>query len=174
MDKINPKPKPEKREKKKPRGITKKKTSRKSMYDKIHAIMRQIVIDRDGGCVCPPPEKGHSIILQAGHIITKRKGSVRFDLKNVHCQCSSCNGRHEDFPMYFIDWFSCKFGQEELHQLNLRSDRVEEMKMYELEELLLQMKKIREKQLVSALSGEPFKPYFSQKDILSGAWNNVA
>jgi hypothetical protein len=104
-------------------------------------------------------------------LITASKWSTRFDLMNVHEQCSSCNSRHEDFPHYFIDWFLKNFGAEEWHRLCQDSDKIADLKMYELEELLDQLKKIRQKQITKSLMGEPYKPYFSQKDILSGAWD---
>lgn len=164
------KPKPVK-EKKRKVGV-KKSSSRGLLIKEIHSVMRDIVIERDGGCVVSyAPEKGHTKIIQAGHIVASTKGSVRFDLRNVHAQCSGCNGRHVHFPHYYIDWFIRKFGADTYLDIVSESNVVSTMKTYELQELMVQMKRIREKQLVCNLSGEPFKPYFTQKEILSGAWS---
>jgi hypothetical protein len=133
--------------------------------------MRDIVLDRDLRCVCPvPPAKGHTSTRQAGHLIASTKGSVRFDLTNVHEQCSGCNQRHVNFQHYYIDWFLGKFGSEEYHRLVHEADNGKPLKTYELEELIVQLKAIRQRQLSAILLGETFKPYFSQADILSGAW----
>lgn len=141
-------------------------SKRSALIKKAHAIMREIVIDRDGGCVCPPPEQGHSSILQAGHIIKSTKSGVRFDLYNVHCQCSSCNGRHVHYEHYYVDWFLKKFGETE--KIRIGKDSDDGLKNYEIQEITAQLSLIREKQK----ENPKWKPYFMQKEILSGAWKN--
>lgn len=158
---FNPKPKPVK--------VTKtkriKKPSRGSLVNQAHAIMRNIVVSRDNGCVCPAPNKGHSNVMQAGHLIKSTKGAVRFDLYNVHCQCSSCNSRHVHHEKYYTKWFVEKFGGEEYVRLCNLSDGVG-LKTYELSELIVQLGLIRDRQLID----KDFKPYYTQSEILSGAW----
>ncbi len=169
---VRPKPKPIRRVKDKPKPVVKV-SSRGSLISKAHAIMRDIVLDRDLRCVCPvPPLKGHTSVLQAGHLINSTKGSVRFDLSNVHVQCSGCNQRHVNFQHYYIDWFLGKFGQEEYHRLVHEANNGKPLKTYELAELIVQLKAIRSRQLADSLQGIPFRPYFSQADILSGGWRN--
>ena len=158
------KPKPVKREKKKKKPV-KKVSSRGSLIKTAHAIMRDIVIARDGHCVCPAPENGHSDILQAGHIIPSTKSGVRFDLYNVHCQCMSCNGRHEHYEYYYVNWFLEKFGMIKYIDICGRADGL--LKNYEIEELIVQLGLIRERQ-----KREPeWLPYFTQPEVLSGAWS---
>lgn len=158
------KPKPEKREKKKKKPV-KKVSSRGALINKAHAIMREIVIARDGHCVCPPPENGHSDVLQAGHIIPSTKSGVRFDLYNVHCQCSSCNGRHEHYEYYYTEWFLSKFGMIKFIDICGMADGL--LKNYEIEEIIEQLTLIRERQ-----KKEPeWLPYFTQTEILSGSWS---
>ncbi len=158
------KPKPEKRQKKKPKSV-KKVSSRGALIKTAHAIMREIVIARDGKCVCPAPENGHSEILQAGHVIPSTKSGVRFDLYNVHCQCHSCNGRHEHYEYYYVNWFLNKFGIVEHNRLRHNADGL--LKNYEIEEIIVQLGLIRERQ-----KREPeWLPYFTQKEILSGSWS---
>lgn len=147
------------------RRTVKKVSSRGQLVSQAHALLREIVIGRDGGCVCPRPGKGHSSILQAGHLIKSTKGAVRFDLYNVHCQCSSCNGRHVHHEKYYTKWFVERFGGEEYVRLCNLSDGAG-LKTYELSELIVQLKLIREKQIAD----KEFRPYYTQAEILSGAW----
>ena len=130
--------------------------------------MREIVILRDGGCVCPAPEKGHTTILQAGHLIPSVKGGVRFDLWNVHCQCSGCNGRHArpSNTHYYTDWFTQKFGLNAYHELCSRSNGKYGLKSQELIELEGQLRLILSKTELDV----KWKPYFTQQEILSGEW----
>lgn len=149
----------------KPKKGMRKVSSRGKLISQAHAIMREIVIDRDIRCVCPPPKNGHSSTLQAGHVIRSTKGAVRFDLFNVHCQCSSCNGRHVNYEKYYTSWFVEKFGGAEYVRLCKLSDGTG-LKTYELLELIVQLRKIREKQIAD----KEFRPYYTQAEILSGAW----
>ena len=165
---IRAKPKPVKEIKPK-KGVNKV-SSHGALIKKAHAIMRDIVMERDGRCVVDvPPLHGHTSTRQAGHLFASTKGSVRFDLWNVHEQCSGCNKRHSYAPgtHYYIDWFVGRFGKEEYHRIFMESNRVGSLKSYELEELIAQFKLIRERQL----DDKDFKPYFSQAEILSGAWS---
>lgn len=160
------KPKPIKRDKSKRKPV-KKTSSRGALIKTAHAIMRDIVIARDGRCVCPPPEKGHSETLQAGHIIPSTKSGVRFDLWNVHCQCVACNGRHVHFEHYYVDWFIGKFGVEQKLRLGVDAEHGY-LKTYEIRELIEQLSAIRKRQ-----KDEPeWLPYFTQQEILSGRWKN--
>lgn len=161
---IRSKPKPVKVIKAKKK--TKKVSSRGALISQAHALVRDIVISRDTGCVCPAPDRGHSNVMQAGHLIKSTKGAVRFDLYNVHCQCSSCNSRHVHHEKYYTKWFVEKFGCEEYVRLCNVSDGIG-LKNYELEELIVQLKLIRERQIEE----KEFKPYYTQAEILSGAWS---
>lgn len=159
------KPKPEKKQKKSKKPINKS-SSRGKIKKKAHAIMRDIVMLRDKECVCPPPKNGHSEILQAGHLIPGTKGGTYFDLYNVNLQCQGCNGRHEHYECYYTDWFLLEFGETEYHRLKKDADNLG-LKSYELEEIIVQLQLIREKQL----SNPEWKPRFTQQEILSGAWS---
>lgn len=157
-------PKPARRNKSKRKPV-KRVSSRGALIKQAHAIMRDVVIARDQHCVCPPPEKGHSDVLQAGHIIPSTKPGTRFDLWNVHVQCSGCNGRHVHFEHYYVDWFIEKFGSEQKLRLGVDAEHGH-LKTYEIVELIEQLTAIREKQ-----KKEPeWLPYFSQQEILSGKW----
>lgn len=159
------KPKPVKEESKKRR---KKKTSRQIVEKKLDLLVREIVLSRDGACVCPPPESGHSNVPQSGHLFTRSKKSVRWDLYNCNKQCSSCNLIHEFNSHRYTLWFIHRWGLCKYEDLYHRAEKPSLLKVYELEELFEQLRLIREKQ-----KQEPeWLPYFTQEEILSGAWRN--
>lgn len=162
------KPKPVKKGKKQKKTV-KKVSSRGALIKRAHSLMRDIVMLRDGGCVCPPPKNGHSAVRQAGHIIRSVKGGSRFSLWNVHEQCKNCNGRHvRDWEVY-QEWFIRKFGNERWLLL-LEEKRNDGLKNHEIEDISVQLQAIKEKQLLETELGKEFKPYYTQKEILSGAW----
>lgn len=162
----------------KPKPVKKKKknktVNRKSTIEKLrkeaHALMREIVLSRDNGCVCPPTQGGHTSIRQAGHIVEATNPGCRWSLWNVHEQCKACNGRHAMKGRWNVyqEWFERKFGSEKwLAILDEKNSRNYGLKRYELEELIVQLKLIRSRQ-----KSEPeWLPYFSQSEILSGAWS---
>ncbi len=127
-----------------------------------HALLRDIVILRDKECVCPPPEKGHSSVMQAGHMIRGTKGGTYFDLWNVHLQCKSCNRRHVDNEQYYVDWFLREFGVDQKLRLGKDSEKMG-LKSYEMEEIILQLQAIKGKQMLAIELGKEFKPYFTQQ-----------
>lgn len=156
----------------KPKKINKK-TERKLLVQKLDHICRDIVLDRDIRCVCPPPTRGHSDVRQCGHLITRSKESVRWDLYNLSEQCGGCNILHEHVPHRYTNWFISKFGVLVYQDLVRRAEVVKKLQLYELQELLDQLKQIRQKQLQAVLAGEVYKPHYSQQDILSGAWKTL-
>src|SRR3990167_4330660 len=100
-----------------------RKVSRKGFERVLQSLLRDIVILRDKGCVtCPIWQKiisGYrtSPTLQAGHYFSRGAKSVKYDLRNVACQCQHCNSLHryrkEAFTIYLIDKL-CKEGFEQL------------------------------------------------------------
>jgi len=161
---MNPKPKPEKQVKEKRKYH--KKSPRQKLETELDGVVKEIVLARDNGCVCPPPPSGHSNARQPGHLISRRVKTLRWDLRNVHEQCSSCNLKHNTRPEIYTKRFIQSFGTVAFYDLE-RDSKPVKIQEYELEELLGQMKLIREKQI----DNPEWKPYFSQADILSGAWS---
>lgn len=142
-----------------------KKPKHGALVKKAHALMREIVILRDKNCVCPPPKNGHSAIMQAGHIIRSVKGGSRFSLFNVHLQCSSCNSRHVYDWHVYEGWFEDRFGSM-LWKTVRDESKNPGLKTYELQELIVQLEEILEKQKLNP----EFKPYFTQQEVLNGSW----
>lgn len=51
-------------------------------------------------------------IQQAGHVIPRGKAILKFDEKNVNCQCIICNQSHNDRPKEYCSWFIRKYGEK--------------------------------------------------------------
>jgi hypothetical protein len=165
---ITAKPKPVKAVKtRKPR---RGKTSRQLLVKALDLLTREIVLLRDGFCVCPAPTNGHSRVRQAGHLITRGKVAVRWNLYNQSEQCSSCNLLHEHQPERYTKWFIDKFGLETYKSLCHDSEEVCKMSVDELMELRTQLTEILSRQR----EDKTFKPYFTQKEVLTGEWRNNA
>lgn len=162
------KPKPEKVSKTKKKPV---RSARKSLILNLDKLVKEIVLDRDLHCVVPPPKNGHSDVRQPGHLISRTRESVRWDLYNVNEQCSGDNMLHEFFPHKYISWFIEKFGLEQYNRLCEDAVKVQKLQLYELQELFDQLKKIRQKQIVENLQGNKYAPYFTQQEILSGLWS---
>lgn len=158
------KPKPEKKIKKEKKSV-RKTSSKNVLKKKAHALLRDIVILRDKHCVCPAPERGHSSILQAGHLIPGTKGGTYFDLWNVNLQCSACNGRHVRFEKYYTGWFVFEFGESEYLRLSSDADNLG-LKPREIEYIIPQLIDIKSK----LIENPDWKPRFTQQEILSGEW----
>ncbi len=129
---IRPAPKPTKAEKPKRR---KKKTARQQLERQLDAIVREIVLKRDGRCVVC----GKVTNLQCGHLITRTKRSVRWDLKNCNVQCAGCNFYHEHNPHPYTNWFINRYGLEEYQRLFAKSEAIGKYTIDELETMLFEL-----------------------------------
>ena len=165
-----PKPKPAPRIKVKKRKM---KTPRQRAEIRLDALVKEIVLDRDGFCVCPPPVNGHTQQRTPGHLISRGKESVKWDLLNVHEQCNGCNARHEHYPEIYTGWFVSNFGKDEYLRLVERSYKIQKMTIEDLETLEFELTEIRKVQEFKRTIGESWKPYFTQKQILSGEWRKA-
>lgn len=160
-----PKPKPIRALKPKKR---KKVNSRTLLERRLDSLVREIVLDRDGLCVCPAPKKGHGNALQCGHLISRAKKRVKWDLFNCNVQCNSCNFIHEHHPHFYTQWFLREFGSEQYTRVCKDSEEMGKGSVEELESLLSELTSIRRRQL----DDMTWKPYFTQKQILDGSWRN--
>jgi hypothetical protein len=146
----------------------KKANSRTLLERRLDALVREIVLDRDGYCVCPAPKNGHGNAMQCGHLISRAKKAVRWSLLNCSVQCNSCNFIHEHHPHFYTLWFIREFTQNEYERLIEDSEEVRKMSIEELESLISNLTAIQQRQR----SNPKWKPRFSQKKILSGEWRN--
>lgn len=59
--------------------------------------------------------------LEPGHYFGRTRQSVRWDVRNVYCQCASCNAAHENDPEPLRRVILGRLGQEEFEALEMRS-----------------------------------------------------
>lgn len=164
-----PKPKPVKVIKTKGcKGKRKPKTPRQLLEIKADTLVREIVLKRDVFCVCPAPEKGHSKTLQCGHLITRGRESIKWDLWNCSCQCSSCNMRHSTYNgwHYYDDWFIREFGKEERLRITRDSYSIQKLTLEQLQILCNELTSIKARQEID----KDFRPRYTQSEILAGTW----
>lgn len=160
---FNPQPKPIKTKQKSING-------QRFLETKADRLVRDIVMLRDFRCVCPPPVKnGHSNVMQPGHLITRGRKYVRWDLLNVHVQCSSCNLLHNHFSEIYTKWFIVEFGEEAYIKLVDDSGRMSKLRTPDLRVLCDELEKI----LAYQREHPNWRPYFRQMDILSGEWSKM-
>jgi hypothetical protein len=96
-----------------------KKPTRKQLVKQLDTLVSLIVRKRDGRCV----QCGTTENLTCGHLITRSKYKVRWNLQNCHCQCRNCNLSHEYNPHPFTQWFIERFGLQAYKDLNRESNR---------------------------------------------------
>ena len=153
------KPKPEKRAKK---THSRKVSERKRWERKLDEITREIVLERDGHCVL---FGNHMGARQCGHLVTRAKKSVRWDLRNCNEQCGGCNLRHEYYPEVYTSWYLSNFGECHYKKLFEDSEVVRKLTIDELETLYINMVEIQKR-----MEDKKFAPRFSQAEILAGTW----
>jgi len=79
----------------------KKKTSRKKLIEKLDKVFSLFIRLRDN-CICYTcGKRGEIRQMQAGHYVSRKCMLLRWDEKNVHCQCYACNVcKHGDLITY--------------------------------------------------------------------------
>lgn len=72
-----------------------------------------------------------------GHFIPRGCQPLRWDKKNVNCQCPSCNLWKNGSYLEYSQWFIKKYGQEEFDKyVNLYRDwRIGKIRPYKMDEL---------------------------------------
>lgn len=58
----------------------------------IQALVRSIVIERDGGCILKKYRRCEDEVLQADHLITRANSATFADTRLIVCICRSCHG----------------------------------------------------------------------------------
>ena len=107
------------------------KSKRKILVSKLDKICSEYVRARDGKCFCC----GTPLKATNGHLITRAKYSVRWDLINCNQQCSPCNFKHEYYPEVYTQKFIKKYGMEVYDDLIYRSNQVANFTIEQLEKI---------------------------------------
>ena len=77
--------------------------------------------------------------LQCGHLFTRSKYSVRWDLDNCHAQCPGCNLRHEYDPHVYVAAYLTLYGLDAYQSLYRRAETPRKWSTDQLEDLAMAM-----------------------------------
>ena len=124
----------------KPKPKRRKMTERKKLVKRLDEVTREIVLKRDFACVTC----GKTTNLQCGHLITRSRYGVRWDLQNCNAQCAGCNLRHEYQPEIYTRWFLKVFGEVAYQDLCNRAETQGKFTIDELESILMKLEDINE------------------------------
>lgn len=106
-----------------------KKASLKKLKNLLDSTFSQFIRLRDsddkGYARCITCHKSfYWVEIQAGHYISRRHLSTRWEELNVHAQCAGCNlfgrGRHDVYALALMD----KYGDHILRQLEIQKNKV--------------------------------------------------
>lgn len=135
----------------------KKKTTRQKLVKALDTIVREIVFARDAQAAplvyrdLIDEETGETInpaamktdVDHPGHIISRARMSVRWDLRNVHRQNAAHNLLHEYYPEVYNQWFINMFGLEAWNELVNDSKQVSTYSTAQLETLLFNLTEVQ-------------------------------
>jgi hypothetical protein len=93
-------------------------------------------------CTCGKPYKIKGMnCIQAGHFISRKYNSVRWNEKNVHAQCVACNVfLHGNYIAYY-DFMVKTYGKETIDLLTIQSHQYKSLQRFELEMFIEYYKK---------------------------------
>lgn len=98
---------------------------RAKLDEYVSKFVRLTNADEYGYCYCVTCGcRKHWKEIQAGHFITRGKNATRWDLKNIHCQCFTCNVRQNgNYPKY-AEYLIATYGPEHIAILNRRARKI--------------------------------------------------
>ena len=119
-----------------------RKISRNSIVKKLDTIFSKYIrlkdADTKGYCTCVTCNRKYFWKeIQAGHFISRKNYSVRWDERNVKPQCYSCNVMRYGEQYKFSQYLGYQLS-EELYNLGLRTVKFSD---YELNEMIIFYKK---------------------------------
>lgn len=116
---------------------TAKKPTRSKLVKKLDTVFSQYIrlsnADNNGYCTCVTCNKTfHWKKIQAGHFMSRKHFSIRWDERNVKPQCVACNvyraGEQYKYSIYL--------GKELANELYLQSKEIVKFTNYELEDMI--------------------------------------
>ncbi len=104
----------------------------------LDAVCRQWVLSQEEypACVCC----GSRERLQCGHLFSRIAYSTRWDKRNLYCQDSGCNLKHEHDPLPLLRYAEWKWGVAEIDKLHQDYSRPRKWSNSELAALLAERK----------------------------------
>lgn len=116
---------------------TAKKPTRSKLVKKLDTVFSKYIrlknSDKKGFCICITCEKKFKWKeIQAGHFMSRKHYSTRWDEDNVHPQCVACNVYRagEQYK------YSVALGQYRSGKLYEKSQQIVKIQSYELEEMI--------------------------------------
>jgi len=116
---------------------TAKKPTRSKLVKKLDTVFSQYIrlsnADNNGYCTCVTCNKTfHWKAIQAGHFMSRKHYSIRWDERNVKPQCVACNvyraGEQYKYSLFL--------GKEVSNVLYLQSKEIVKFTNYELEDMI--------------------------------------
>lgn len=124
--------------KKKKRG-----SERKKLVKQLDNLIREILKRGEDKCVCCGKSgigwfhpKDNPYGLQVGHYVSRTVYALRWDLRNVHPQCSGCNITHNGDPIPYTRFMLDTYGKEVLDELTFKRNSINKVSTPRLRELV--------------------------------------
>lgn len=119
----------------------KKQRSVKTLKRELDDIFSIYIRRRDKGVCYTCGVKRDWKDMDAGHYIKRQHNELRFDERNVHCQCRKCN-RFEGGMMdeYAIN-LQMQYNVRILAEFNRKKHKIKQFKVGELEEMIKRYKR---------------------------------
>lgn len=115
--------------------------TRKGLIDALDQVTSLIVRKRDK--VCVTCQEGRPELLTASHFYSRRWLNIRFDLRNVACQCWNCNANiHAVNPWPYTEWFLSTYDTTVMAELFELRNRRETPSTEELRFMLSEYKQM--------------------------------
>lgn len=103
---------------------------------KMDTVFSRWIRSRDGGKCFTCKKVGTIETMQAGHYISRSVLSLRWDERNVHCQCMPCNiWKHGALDVYKLN-LQAKYGEGILKELAQKKNVLIRFTASELEEMI--------------------------------------
>ena len=124
-----------------------KKPTRTKLVKKLDAVFSEYIrrryADRNGLAQCVTcHKKDHWKKLQAGHFISRKHYSTRWDEINVQVQCAGCNVFRYGEQYLFSLWLDSNIGEGTAELLLQQSKQINKISSYELEALITKYENI--------------------------------
>lgn len=124
-----------------------KKPTRTKLVKKLDAVFSQYIrrryADKNGLAQCVTcGKKDHWKKLQAGHFISRKHYSTRWDETNVQVQCAGCNVFRYGEAYLFSLWLDTNIGEGTSMSLLEQSKRIAKISSYELSQLIIKYENI--------------------------------
>ncbi len=101
----------------------KKEKSIKKLKQEADSLFSELIRKRDKGICYTCNNKKHWKEQQCGHYISRNRLSLRYDDRNCHCQCVSCNiFKKGNMDVYAIRLLN-QYGENILHYFQLKKDQ---------------------------------------------------